>query len=87
MHVDYAWQRCQIVNIKPGRVGGLTESIQIHNYCMEHNVPVWCGGMVEMGIHERKMLLLRHCLTLRFQEIYLLLVDIGAGYYLAGSDA
>ena len=41
---------CQIVNIKPGRVGGLTESIQIHNYCMEHNIPVWCGGMVEMGI-------------------------------------
>ncbi|HDR5953654.1 TPA: o-succinylbenzoate synthase, partial [Bacillus anthracis] len=33
-----------------GRVGGLTESIQIHNYCMEHNIPVWCGGMVEMGI-------------------------------------
>ena len=41
---------CQIVNIKPGRVGGLTESVQIHNYCMEHNIPVWCGGMVEMGI-------------------------------------
>ncbi|MFB5582358.1 o-succinylbenzoate synthase [Bacillus albus] len=41
---------CQIVNIKPGRVGGLTESIQIHDYCMEHNIPVWCGGMVEMGI-------------------------------------
>lgn len=42
--------RRQIVNIKPGRVGGLTESVQIHNYCMEHNIPVWCGGMVEMGI-------------------------------------
>ena len=41
---------CRIVNIKPGRVGGLTESIQIHNYCMERNIPVWCGGMVEMGI-------------------------------------
>ncbi|WJE52271.1 o-succinylbenzoate synthase [Bacillus cereus] len=41
---------CRIVNIKPGRVGGLTESIQIHDYCKEHGIPVWCGGMVEMGI-------------------------------------
>ncbi|EOV9529039.1 o-succinylbenzoate synthase [Bacillus cytotoxicus] len=41
---------CRIMNIKPGRVGGLTESIQIHDYCRKHNIPVWCGGMVEMGI-------------------------------------
>ncbi|MDM5190508.1 o-succinylbenzoate synthase [Bacillus sp. DX4.1] len=41
---------CRIVNIKPGRVGGLTESIQIHDYCQQHDIPVWCGGMVEMGI-------------------------------------
>ncbi|WP_459503509.1 o-succinylbenzoate synthase [Bacillus sp. C1] len=41
---------CRIVNIKPGRVGGLTESICIHDYCQEHGIPVWCGGMVEMGI-------------------------------------
>lgn len=41
---------CQIVNIKPGRVGGLTEAIRIHDYCAEHHIPVWCGGMVEMGI-------------------------------------
>lgn len=41
---------CRIINIKPGRVGGLTESIQIHDYCRDHGIPVWCGGMVEMGI-------------------------------------
>ncbi|CAM4164042.1 N-acylamino acid racemase [Bacillus manliponensis] len=41
---------CKIVNIKPGRVGGLTEAIRIHDYCAEHHIPVWCGGMVEMGI-------------------------------------
>lgn len=41
---------CRIVNIKPGRVGGLTESIRIHDYCQQHGIPVWCGGMVEMGI-------------------------------------
>lgn len=41
---------CKIINIKVGRVGGLTEAKKIHDYCMEHNVPVWCGGMLESGI-------------------------------------
>jgi len=41
---------CKIINIKPGRVGGLSESIKIHDLCMENNIPVWCGGMLEFGI-------------------------------------
>ncbi|AXH99798.1 o-succinylbenzoate synthase [Sporosarcina sp. PTS2304] len=41
---------CKIINIKIGRVGGLTEAKKIHDYCMEHNIPVWCGGMLESGI-------------------------------------
>lgn len=40
----------RIVNIKPGRVGGFTSSIAIHDYCMKHNIPVWCGGMLESGV-------------------------------------
>ncbi len=40
----------RIINIKPGRVGGLYASLQIHNYCREHGIPVWCGGMLESGI-------------------------------------
>lgn len=40
----------KIINIKIGRVGGLTESKKIHDYCMENNIPVWCGGMLESGI-------------------------------------
>ena len=40
----------QIVNIKPGRVGGFTESIAMHDYCSQHHLPVWCGGMLESGI-------------------------------------
>ena len=40
----------RIVNIKPGRVGGFTESIAIHDLCASHGVPVWCGGMLESGI-------------------------------------
>lgn len=41
---------CKIINIKIGRVGGLTESLKIHNYCLEKGIPVWCGGMLESGI-------------------------------------
>lgn len=41
---------CQLINIKSGRVGGITEAIAIHDYCMEHHIPVWCGGMLETGI-------------------------------------
>ena len=40
----------KIINIKIGRVGGLTEAKKIHDYCMEKNIPVWCGGMLESGI-------------------------------------
>jgi O-succinylbenzoate synthase len=41
---------CRIINIKPGRVGGLWEGRQIHDLCRERNTPVWCGGMLETGI-------------------------------------
>lgn len=39
-----------IVNIKPGRVGGFTESRRIHDVCQRADIPVWCGGMLESGI-------------------------------------
>lgn len=41
---------CQIINIKVGRVGGLSEAIRIHDYCLEKEIPVWCGGMIEFGV-------------------------------------
>lgn len=41
---------CKIINIKIGRVGGLTESKKIHDLCEKHNIAVWCGGMLESGI-------------------------------------
>ncbi|WKA49290.1 o-succinylbenzoate synthase [Planococcus liqunii] len=40
----------KIINIKIGRVGGLTEAKKIHDYCAEKGIPVWCGGMLESGI-------------------------------------
>ncbi|MGW4408533.1 o-succinylbenzoate synthase [Nonomuraea sp. NPDC004702] len=41
---------CQVVNIKPGRVGGHLEARRIHDVCAAHDVPVWCGGMLETGV-------------------------------------
>ena len=41
---------CKVINIKPGRVGGLLESKKIHDLCKKHKVGVWCGGMLETGI-------------------------------------
>lgn len=41
---------CRIINIKIGRVGGLSEAKRIHDYCQQKGVPVWCGGMLEAGI-------------------------------------
>ncbi|WP_175631823.1 o-succinylbenzoate synthase [Virgibacillus siamensis] len=43
-------QACRIINIKIGRVGGLSEAKRIHDYCRDHGIPVWCGGMLEAGI-------------------------------------
>jgi O-succinylbenzoate synthase len=41
---------CKIVNIKSSRCGGIYEAIKIHDLCMKHHVPVWCGGMTELGV-------------------------------------
>ncbi len=38
------------LNLKVGRVGGIVNSIEIINYCYEHNIPCWIGGMFETGI-------------------------------------
>ena len=40
----------KIINIKPARVGGFSESKAIHDLCEREDVPVWCGGMLESGV-------------------------------------
>ena len=40
----------RIINIKSGRVGGLSEAKAIHDLCFRAEVPVWCGGMLETGV-------------------------------------
>jgi O-succinylbenzoate synthase len=41
---------CRVVNVKPGRVGGLAEAVAVHDRCVAAGVPVWCGGMLETGV-------------------------------------
>ena len=41
---------CRIINIKIGRVGGISEAKDIEEFCRAQGIDVWCGGMLESGI-------------------------------------
>jgi len=49
---------CRFVNIKPGRVGGLTNAAAIHDLCYRQGVPCWVGGMLESAVG------VAHCIAL-----------------------
>ncbi|MCE9646189.1 MAG: o-succinylbenzoate synthase [Chloroflexi bacterium] len=51
-HARYAIEMnaCRIINIKAGRLGGLSQAVLVHDLCREVSMPVWCGGMLETGI-------------------------------------
>ncbi len=41
---------CKYMNIKPGRVGGLTVALAIHELCHRAGMPCWVGGMLESAV-------------------------------------
>jgi O-succinylbenzoate synthase len=41
---------CRFINIKPGRVGGLTNAVAIHDLCSAAGIPCWVGGMLESAV-------------------------------------
>ncbi|MSO86281.1 MAG: o-succinylbenzoate synthase [Acidimicrobiia bacterium] len=41
---------CEVVCLKPARVGGWINARAVHDRCVELGVPVWVGGMLETGI-------------------------------------
>ena len=49
---------CGWINIKPGRVGGLTHAVAIHDVCQKAGIPCWVGGMLESAVGAS------HCLAL-----------------------
>ncbi len=50
------------VNLKPGRVGGVLRSLEILDYCRDHRLPAWVGGMFETGVGRAQNLRLASCL-------------------------
>ncbi|HBK95928.1 MAG TPA: o-succinylbenzoate synthase [Microcoleaceae bacterium UBA10368] len=40
----------RIVNLKIGRVGGISEALRIHDACKEAGIPIFIGAKYEMGI-------------------------------------
>lgn len=41
---------CRYLNIKIGRVGGLSVAVQLHDRAREAGIPCWVGGMLESGV-------------------------------------
>jgi O-succinylbenzoate synthase len=39
-----------ILNLKPVRVGGYVDSLEIYKICVENNLPLWICGMMETGV-------------------------------------
>lgn len=38
------------VSLKPARLGGLVAAVDAHAAIAEHGLPMWCGGMFELGV-------------------------------------
>lgn len=54
------------INIKIGRVGGLTNAIAVHDLCQAHDVPCWVGGMLESTVGQGPSLALATLPNIRY---------------------
>lgn len=61
---------CRYINIKPGRVGGLTNAVAIHDACHQAGIPCWVGGMLESSTGSA------HCIALAMLENFTYPADI-----------
>lgn len=48
--VAHRLQALDELNLKPGRVGGVQEAVELVDYCEAEQIPVWVGGMFETGV-------------------------------------
>lgn len=65
-----ALRSCRYVNIKPGRVGGLTNAVRIHDLCRAAGIPCWVGGMLESAVGAA------HCVALAMLDGFTYPADI-----------
>ena len=61
---------CRYVNVKPGRVGGLTSAVARHNACQRASIPCWVGGMLESACGAA------HCVALAMLDNFSYPADI-----------
>jgi O-succinylbenzoate synthase len=61
---------CRYVNIKPGRVGGLTNAVKIHDICRAAGIHCWVGGMLESAVGSA------HCVALAMLDNFTYPADI-----------
>ena len=59
-------EACRVINIKPGRVGGVLEAKRVHDRASMNDVPVWIGGMLETGVGRAPNLALAALAGVRF---------------------
>jgi O-succinylbenzoate synthase len=65
-----ALKSCRYINVKPGRVGGLTPAAEIHHLCRASRLPCWVGGMLESAVGAS------HCIALAMLDNFTYPADI-----------
>ena len=71
---------CDVVNIKPSRVGGIRDAIAMHDVLVERGIDAWVGGMLESGIGRAS------CLALAAMPGFTLTPDLSASARYFASD-
>ncbi len=41
---------CDMVCVKPARLGGILQAVAAHDICTASAIPLWCGGMLETSL-------------------------------------
>jgi O-succinylbenzoate synthase len=49
---------CEVICVKPGRLGGLDGAAAVHDLCRDAGLDAWCGGMLETGVGRAALLAL-----------------------------
>lgn len=63
---------CSVVNIKPSRVGGISDAVAMHDLVRSLGIDAWVGGMLETGVGRAS------CLALASMPGFTLTPDLSA---------
>lgn len=71
---------CDVVNIKPSRIGGIRDAIAMHDVLVDRGIDAWVGGMLESGIGRAS------CLALAAMPGFTLTPDLSGSHRYFVSD-